>query len=71
MHPIVCGVLCLSLFLYALLCVHSSFVSIFTRKRVSFFAFIVLLDALLLYMFCVTLPHGAVGWSAVYDCGMS
>ena len=27
------GVLCLSLFRYALLCVHSSFVIIFTRKR--------------------------------------
>ena len=27
------GVLCLSFFCYALLCVHSSFVIIFTRKR--------------------------------------
>ena len=39
--PLFVGVLCLSLFCYALLCVLSSFVTIFTRKRV-LVAFIVL-----------------------------
>ena len=32
--------------------------------------FFCLTDVLLLYMF-VALPHGAVGWSAVSDCGIS
>ena len=67
--PLFVGVLCLSLFCYALLCVLSSFVIIFTRKR-ELVAFIVLRMAC--YRKCfVSLPHGAVGWSAVCDCGMS
>ena len=66
------GVLCLSLFCYALLCVHSSFAIILKRKRK--------LVALLLYtalqMYCyykcsVALPRGAMGWSAVCDCVIS
>ena len=66
------GALCLSLFGYALLCVHTSFAIILKRKRK--------LAALLLlsYRYIVTinvlyiaLPHGAVLWSAVCDCGIS
>ena len=66
--------LCILVFLlYALLCVHSSFAIILKRKRK--------LVALLLlsyrctvycyYKYSVALPHGAVGWTAVCDCGIS
>ena len=68
--PLYVGVLCLFLFCNALLCVHSSFAIILKRK----------LAALLLLSYrCIvtllkcsmTLTHGAVGWSSVYDCGIS
>ena len=65
------GVLCLSAFCYALLCVHSSFaISLKWKKKTCCFAIIVL------QMFCyfecpMALPHGAMGWSAVCDCGIS
>ena len=63
-------VLCLSLFCYALLCVHSSFKIVLKSKR-KLVAFL-----LLSYRFIVTisvqrLPHGDVGWPAVRDCGIS
>ena len=64
--PLFVGVLCLSLFCYALLCVHSSFAIIMKRKRK--------LAALHMYCYCkcsVGLPHGAVGWFAVCDCCIS
>ena len=63
------GVLCLSLFCYALFSVHSSFAIILKRKRK-----LVALLVLQTYCYCkfsMTLPHGAKGWSAVYDCGIS
>ena len=58
------------LFCYALLCVHSRFAIILKRKR----KIVALLS--LSYRFIVTindvaLPHGAVGWSAVCECGIS
>ena len=54
------GVVCLSLFIYALICVHSSFAIILTKKR----KLVALL--LLLQMYCylkcsVALHHGALG----------
>ena len=66
------GFLCLSLFWHALLCVLSSFAIILERKRE-------LIALLLLSYGCfvtvnilsVALPHGAVGWSTVCDCGIS
>ena len=65
--PLVVGVLCLSLFCCALLCVLSSFAIILKRKGE--------LVALLLLSYCckrcVTLPHGWVGWSGLCDCGIS
>ena len=71
--PLFVGVLCVSLFWYALLFVLSSFAIILTRKRE--------LAALLLSSFgclitvnrkCpVALPRGAVGRSTVCDCGVS
>ena len=70
--PLFVGVLCLSLFWYVLLCVLSSFAIILKRKRVraGYFAFIVL--RMSCYCKCsVALPHGAMGWSAVCDCGIS
>ena len=73
--PLFVGVLCLSLFFYALLCVLSSFAIVFKRKKrereAGCFAFIVLG----MYCYCkcsVTIPFGAVGWSVagsvVCDC---
>ena len=63
---LVVGVLCLSLMCYALLCVISSFAIILKRKRK-------LVALLLLSCGCLVtaLPQGAVGWSAVRDCGIS
>ena len=66
------GVLCLSLFCYAFLCVLSSFAIILKRKKK-------LVTLLLLSNRCivthdkysVALPHGAVAWSAVCGCGIS
>ena len=60
------GVLCLSLFCCALLCVHSSFAFVLKRKRK--------LVALLLFSYykcSVALLHDDVGWSTVCDCGIS
>ena len=64
--PLFVEVLCLSLFCYVLLCVHSSFAIILNRKRK--------IVALLLSYRCivtVALSRGAVGWSALCDCGSS
>ena len=64
--PLLAGVLFLSLFCYALLCVHSSIVIVLKRKRK-------LVALLLLSYRCIVtmaLPQGAVGWSAVCDCGI-
>ena len=61
--PLFVGVLCLSLFCYALLCVHSS-LHHEKKDRAGCFAFNVL--QMSCYCKCsVALPHGAVGWSAV------
>ena len=70
--PLFLGVLCLSLFWYAILCVHSSFAIILKRKR-QLVAFILLsyrciVTVNVLWLF---LPHGALGWPAVRDCGIS
>ena len=64
------GVLRLFLLCCALLSVHSCFEIILNRKRELVVAFIVLRTSC--YCKCsVTLPHGAVGWYAVCDCGIS
>ena len=65
----------MSLFCYALLCVHSSFAIILKRKR-KLVALLLHVDVLsykcILYYKCsVAHPHGAVGWSGVRDCGIS
>ena len=67
--PLFVGVLCLSLFCYVLLFVHSSFATIWTRKTE-------LITFIVLWMSCyckcsVALPHSAVGWSAECDCDIS
>ena len=60
------GVLSLSLFCYALLCVHSSFATILKKKR----NLVALL--LLSYRCIVTLnAHGAMGLSEVCDRGIA
>ena len=66
--PIVLGVLCLSLFCYAFFCVRSSFAIIL--KKGGCFASIVL-QMYCYYKCSVALPNGAMGWSAVCDCGNS
>ena len=63
-------VLCWSLFWYALLYVLSSFAIILTRERTCCFAFIVFWMSC--YCKCpVALPLGAMGRSAVCECGIS
>ena len=72
MYPQVFGVvMCLYLFCYALRFVHSSCAIILKRKKkVGCFAIIVLV--MCCYYKCSgALPHGAVGWFAVCDCGIS
>ena len=64
--PLFVGVLCLSLFCYALLCVHSSE----EEEKAGCFAIIVL-QMYCYYNCSVALPHGAVGRSSVFDCGIS
>ena len=67
MHfPLFVGVLCLSLCCYVLLFVHSSE----EEEEAGCFAIIVL-QMYCYYKCSVALPHGAVGWSAVCDCGIS
>ena len=52
-------------------CVLPSFAIILKKKReLVWFAFIVL-QMSCYCKFSVTLPHGAVGWSAVCDCSIS
>ena len=83
------GVLCWSLFWYALLCFFSSFavpwvclpfvivvfpdhthLLILQSSCRGCFALIIFLMSF--YCKCyVAIPHGAVGWSAVCDCGIS
>ena len=64
------GVPCLSMFCYALLCVHSSFAIILKVKRK--LAALLFLSIRYSVTTCyVALPHGTVGLSAVYDCGIS
>ena len=60
--PLCVGVLRLSLFRYALLCVHFSFAIILKRKRK------MVASLLLSYrcIFTVVLPRGAMDWSAVW-----
>ena len=62
-----CGSLDSCLFCYTLLYVHSSFAIILmgNRELVAWFVFLVSRDC------CVALPRGAMGLSAVCDCGIS
>ena len=65
------GVLCLVLaLLFSTLCPSSFATNLNGEKRAGFFTFTVFL------MSCdsqlsIALPHGAVGWSVVCDCGIS
>ena len=69
--PLFVGVLCLYLFCYALLCVHSSFaINLEEEEKAGCFAIIVL-QMYCYYKCYVALPHGTVGWSAVCDCDIS
>ena len=68
--PLSVGVPCLSLFCCALLCVLSSFAIILKRKR-ELVALLLLSYGCLVTVNVLSLHHGAVGWSAVCDCGIS
>ena len=66
------GVLCLSLFSYALLCVYFSllFNHLEEKEKAVFFAIIVL-QMYCYYKCSVALPQGAMCWSAVCTSGIS
>ena len=70
-RPLIVGLLCWSLFGYALPCVFSSFCRhLDEEERAGCFAFIVFWISC--YCKCpIALPHGAMGRSAVCDCGIS
>ena len=59
-----------SMFFCVLLCVLSSFAIILMGKTEACFALFVFLASCGCYC-SAALPHGAVGWSAVCDCGIS
>ena len=69
--PLFVGNLCLSLFCYALLYVHSSFAHLKEKEKTGCFAKMIVLQMYCYYKCYVTLPYGAVGWSAVCHCGIS
>ena len=69
--PLFVGVPCLSLFCYALICVHSSFATILKRKKKLVFLAIIAVLMHCNYKCFVALPHGALGWSALCVCGIS
>ena len=72
MHfPLFVGFCVVSLFCYALLCIHSSFAIILKRKRKPVALFFIALQMSCYCKCSVALPHSAVGWSAVCDCGIS
>ena len=56
------------MFCCTLLYVHSSFANILMKERVGCFAWFVFLVS---HDGCVALPNGAMGLSAVCDCGIS
>ena len=66
------GVLCLSLFCYALLCVHSSLAIILKRNgklvALLLLSYICIVTVNVLWLF---LTDGTVGWSKVCDCDIS
>ena len=65
--PLFAGVLCLSLFWYALLCVLPSLAIVLKRKR-ELVALLLLSYGMSCCCICsAALPLGAVGWSAVCD----
>ena len=65
--PLFVGVLCLSLLCYALPNVNSSF-AIILKRNTKLVAFLPLSYSY--YKCSVYLPHRAVGWSAVCECGI-
>ena len=69
--PLFVGVLCLYLFCYALICFYSNFEIILKRKRKLVALLLLFLQMYCYYKCSVALPHVALGWSAVCDCGIS
>ena len=71
LQPLFVGALCLHLFCYALLCVHSSFAIILKRKR-KLVALVVLsnrrIDTINVMWLFLTV---SLGWSAVCECSIS
>ena len=69
--PLFVGFVCLPLSCYVLLCVHYSFVIILKRKRKLFALLLLSYICIVTIHFSVALLRGAVGWSAVCDCGIA
>ena len=65
------GVLCLSLFCYALHCAHSGLCNYLEEEEKAGCFAIIVLHMHSYYKCSVALPHGATGWSAVCECGIS
>ena len=64
--------LSLSLFWYAIRCALSSFAIILKRKRERAGCFAIIVSRMSCYCkYSVAIPHGAMGWYAVCDCGIS
>ena len=55
---------------FAVLCVLSSFAIVLLCKRELLY-FCYVLNVMSLFFRSLTIPHGAVGWSVVRDCGIS
>ena len=71
MLPIVCGS---SVFVFVLLCITLcpfSFCNHLEEEEKAGYLAIIVLQMYCYYICPVALPHGAVGWSAVCDCGIS
>ena len=65
------GLCVCSMYCCALLCVLSSFATILIGKREPVALLCLSSWCLVSVIVSVALPHGAVGWSAVCDCGIS
>ena len=56
---------------FVLLCIHSRFAVVLKRKRKLVALLLFYRSIVAMYKCSEALPQGAVGWSAVCDCGIS
>ena len=70
-HPIVCGGSVLIFVWYALLYVHSSFGNHLDEEERAGCVDVIVSQVYCYCKYSVALLHGAMGWHAVCDCGIS